>query len=102
MYYYGYKANSNGEALWLMSATGPKTIKKDETYTLDMLPGFIGNGGSLTMKPTAANSGVQKWGSADITFFDCNNGEITLSKSDGTTVTQNIILLAGVDGMTCE
>ncbi len=102
LYYYGYKANANGEALWLISSIGPKIITKEETFTLDMSSGFVGNGGSLTTKPNTANSGTTSWGSADVTFNSCNRGVIKLTNNNGVTVTHNITLLAGVDELICR
>lgn len=102
MFYYGYKAEANGETLWLLSSTGPKVINKGETFTLDMLSGFLGNGGSLTTKPNTENSGTRIWGTTEVTFNTCNSGVIKLTNNDGITVTHNINLLAGVDELTCR
>jgi hypothetical protein len=101
MYFYGYKEDSNGEALWLISSIGPQIITKDETFTLDMLSGFPGNGGSLTTKPNTPNSGTTHWGTADVTFNDCRNGVVKLTKDNNTAVTHTIKLLAGIDGVDC-
>ena len=101
MYFYGYKEDSNGEALWLISSIGPQTITKDETFTVDMLSGFQGNGGSLTTKPNTPNSGTTHWGTADVTFNDCRNGVVKLTKDNNTSVTHTIKLLAGIDGVDC-
>ncbi|MEZ5496461.1 MAG: hypothetical protein R3F25_06485 [Gammaproteobacteria bacterium] len=101
MYFYGYKEDSNGEALWLISSIGPQIITKDETFTLDMLSGFPGNGGSLTTKPNTPNSGTTHWGTADVTFNDCRNGVVKLTKDNNTSVTHTIKLLAGIDGVDC-
>lgn len=102
VYFYGYKAGADGEALWLASFLGPKTIQKGETFTLEMTSGFIGNGGSLTSKPNTPNSGLTLWGTADITFDSCSSGEIILTNTDGDSVTHDIILLAGAEGLNCE
>lgn len=102
VYFYGYKAGSNGEALWLASVLGPMTIEKDVTYTLDMGAGFLGNGGSLTAKPYTPNSGLTLWGTAEMTFHSCSSGEVILTNTDGDSVTHNIILLAGAEGLNCE
>lgn len=102
LYFYGYKAGSNGEALWLASELGSKTIEKDVTYTLDMGAGFLGNGGSLTTKPNTPNSGLTLWGAAEMTFHSYNSGEIILRNTNGDSVTHNVNLLAGAEGLTCE
>jgi hypothetical protein len=102
VYFYGYKAGADGKALWLASFLGPKTIHKGETFTLEMTSGFIGNGGSLTSKPNTPNSGLTLWGTADITFDSCSSGEIILTNTDGDSVTHDIILLAGAEGLNCE
>jgi len=102
VYFYGYRAGSDGDTLWLASVLGPKTIEKDVTYSLDMGAGFLGNGGSLTTKPTTPNSGLMLWGTAELTFHSCNSGEVILTNTDGESVTHNIILLAGAEGLTCE
>ncbi len=102
MYYYGYKAQGNGETLWLISSIGPKVIKKDETMVLDVFSGFAGNGGSLVTKPTTGNSGTSKWGSAEITFTSCYDGVVKLTNYDGISVTQNIKTLARINGLSCR
>lgn len=102
VYFYGYEAGSNGEALWLASVLGPKTIEKGVTYTLYMGAGFLGNGGSLTIKPNTPNSGLTLWGTADITFHSCTEGKIILTNGHGDSVTQNIMLLAPPKGLICD
>ncbi len=102
LYYYGYKANTNGEALWLISSLGPKTINKGEMFTLDMFSGFVGNGGSLTTKPNTVNSGTIVWGSAEVVFDTCNSGVIKLTNNNGINVTHNISLIAGIDEVECR
>lgn len=88
--------------MWLASELGSKTIEKDVTYTLDMGAGFLGNGGSLTTKPNTPNSGLTLWGAAEMTFHSYNSGEIILRNTNGDSVTHNVNLLAGAEGLTCE
>ncbi len=57
VYYYGYKGNGDGEAQWLLSKAMPGVIEKGKTYGVDMVSGFVGNGGSFTAKPIIPNSG---------------------------------------------
>lgn len=102
MYFYGYKAGKNGEALWLLSSVGPKAITKNESFTVDLSAGFVGNGGSLLGKPTANNAGLQAWGKAEVTFSSCTAGVIKLTDNKGNSVTHNVIPLVGVQGVSCS
>lgn len=62
-YFYGYKGRANGQAQWLLTASGiPTPIEKGKAYTVDMVSGFVGNNGSFTTKPSTENSGTKAWG----------------------------------------
>lgn len=100
VYFYGYKAESNGQTQWLLSDAGPKSITKEKTYTLNTRVGFPGNGGSFAQKPTTEASGTQSWGSMKVTFSSCNSGVIELDGIDGK-ITHNIIKLINVKGVSC-
>lgn len=102
MYFYGYKDGGDGETLWLVSSIGPEIIRIDETFSVNLVTGFIGNGGSLTSKPITANSGIAEWGVAEITFHSCTNGTIKLIKTDGNTVTHEITPIIGIEGLSCN
>ncbi|PID64990.1 MAG: hypothetical protein CR962_00460 [Gammaproteobacteria bacterium] len=101
MYFYGYKNNADGQALWLLSDNISQPVKANETLTVNLYAGFIGNGGSFTQKPTTAKSGLKRWGQAEITFKQCNAGIIRLLGNSGI-VTHNIIPLATIKGVTCS
>lgn len=101
-YFYGYKGNANGQAQWLLTASGiPTPIEKGKTYTVNMVSGFTGNGGSFTNKPSTENSGTQAWGTMELTFNDCNNAVATLAGTDGT-LTHNMMKLANIAGLDCQ
>lgn len=100
MYYYGYKGNANGQAQWLLSEAGPKTITKGKVFTLNINSGFVGNGANFIQKPTNS-PGTQYWGTAEITFNSCQSGTIKLSGKDGT-LTHNITKIIGPSGNVCN
>lgn len=102
VYFYGYKGSgSNGKAQWLLSKTlVPTPLEKGKTYNIDMVSGFIGNGGSFTTKPTMPNSGTRHWGTMQLTFNSCSAGVATLNGEDGQ-ITHNIVRIAKVSGLNC-
>lgn len=99
-YFYGYKGGQNGQAQWLLTKLIPTPIEKDKTYTIDVVSGFIGNGGSFTTKPTTADSGTKYWGTMQLTFNGCHEGTVVIDGSDGK-VTHNIVKLAGLRDIMC-
>lgn len=100
-YYYGYKDNSEtGHAQWLLSDFLPKIIVAGEEYTVDVVTGFIGNGGTFATKPTEGTHGTKSWGQMTVAFDNCSSGTVTFNGDDGT-VTQDIIKLANVNGVAC-
>lgn len=101
VYFYGYKGNKDGEAQWLLSNVIPETIEKGKTYQVDMVSGFVGNGGGFTVKPTTANSGTKHWGTMELTFSDCSKGVAKLNGADGQ-LTLNIKRIAKVEGLSCQ
>ncbi len=101
LYYYGYQAGANGQALWLLSDVITQPITAGTTLNVDLYAGFIGNGGSFTQKPTKGTSGLTRWGQAEITFNQCNAGTIRLIGSNAS-VTHNIVPLASINGVTCS
>lgn len=98
--FYGYKGNRNGEAQWLSSSAGPKTIVKNQPYVMTVYSGFVGNGGSFLQKPNAG-SGIRPWGTATISFSSCNQGIVTLDGKDGKVV-HYIKRLANIKGLACR
>lgn len=101
-YFYGYKGESDGEALWLLTETAIATpIVVGESYTTGMRAGFFGNGGSFTSAPTADNSGTESWGTVSFTFNSCDSGVAVLSGNDGD-ISYEIDRLTGIDGLTCS
>ncbi|PID65272.1 MAG: hypothetical protein CR977_01515, partial [Gammaproteobacteria bacterium] len=101
VYYYGYKGSGDGEAQWLLSKVMPGTIEKGKTYGVDMVSGFVGNGGSFMLKPITPNSGTENWGTLELTFDGCHAGTATLTGKDGQ-VTHQIKKLANVVGLNCQ
>lgn len=100
IYYYGYKGNQNGQPLWLISAVTNKNIQKNETYSIEMFSGYAGNGADFNTKPTV-DSGVQSWGTLELTFNSCSSGIAILRGNDGEQ-TFNIVSLAPIDGISCQ
>jgi hypothetical protein len=88
VYYYGW--DRNGNRLWLMSDIGPTTITPGETLTLPMR---VTNGGRF--ETPAKPSTLSQWGSLKINFTSCTKATATLSGSDGTSVMNNLQMLAG-------
>lgn len=102
VYFYGYKGNKNGEAQWLIVESGvPTPIEKGKTYIVKLVSGFVGNGGTLTTKPTTKASGTREWGEMQLTFNSCTSGTAILKGKDGT-LTHNIVKLASIVGLDCK
>ncbi|TVR92833.1 MAG: hypothetical protein EA418_12755 [Wenzhouxiangellaceae bacterium] len=89
-YFYGYTAT--GEPLWL--ATGNVPVTLGEPVTLDL---FYGQGGTFTA-PVAPEA-LETWGTAEVTFSDCRNAELTISGVDGVQ-DQSITVLVLTEGLT--
>ncbi len=89
-YFYGYDAAGN--PLWL--ATGNLPVAIGETVTLDL---FYGQGGTFTEPVPPA--GLETWGTAEVTFSDCRNAEVSMMGVDGDQ-TQSITVLVLTEGLT--
>ena len=89
-YFYGYDAA--GAPLWL--ATGNVPVAIGETVTLDL---FYGQGGTFTEPVAPAN--LETWGTAEVTFSDCRNAEVSLTGVDGDQA-QSITVLVLTEGLT--
>ena len=94
IYFYGYSAS--GDRLWLISALydGDWTFNEAVSLTL-----FEARGGSFE-QPALPADALLEWGTLDLLFSDCENGQFTLSGNDGdkiSTVTQ----LVGISGTDC-
>ncbi len=99
MYFYGYKAEENGQAQWLLSAVGPKAVTKGQAIELTVYEPTEGNGANFLTKP-ASGSGVSEWGKVSLTFNSCSSGTIVLDGKDGK-VTHNVVKLANIKNLTC-
>ncbi len=99
MYFYGYKAEGNGQAQWLLSAVGPKSVTKGQSIELTVYEPTEGNSANFLTKP-ASGSGVSEWGKVSLTFNSCSSGTIVLDGKDGK-VTHNVVKLANIKNLTC-
>lgn len=97
--FYGYSADSDGDAHWLVSSAGPTKIVQGQSYDFTLYSGYLGNGGSLTRKPNVG-SGTKNWGTMTVTFNSCTAGTITIA-GDNKSVTQNVVKLANINGISC-
>lgn len=97
--FYGYKADADGQAQWLLSNTGPTEITKGESFTLELYQPTVGNGANFTTKPNSG-SGISAWGTVTLTFNSCSTGTAVLNGADGN-VTHNLVKLSNVKGATC-
>ncbi|MPV86027.1 DVUA0089 family protein [Ostreibacterium oceani] len=100
-YFYGYKASNASEPLWLLSGAGPKNIRKGTSYTMDVFSSYANNGGRFGAPPVASDNGISPWGTATVTFNDCNTAQVTLTGTDGT-ASFNLDRLASVEGLRCS
>lgn len=100
VYFYGYKAGGDGQAQWLVSEVGPKSVVKGQAITLKVYAAKEGNGANFMTKP-ASGSGVSEWGKLTLTFNSCSAGTMVLNGNDGQ-ITHNVVKLANVKNLKCS
>lgn len=93
-FFFGY--SDNGERLWLISDSTPTPAVIGQTISVDVFDGPLGTATFATPP-----SGLLDWGTLDITFTSCTEGNYTLNGADGIK-TADLTLLASLVGIECD
>jgi hypothetical protein len=92
IYYYGWR--SNGQRLWLLSATLSVPILYEKSLTFDL---FIAREGVFS----DPNPELEVWGEMTLIFDSCTTGRAQLQGDDGIK-TVNIVKLLGIGNLDCD
>lgn len=94
VYFYG--SDDRGNRVWLISDLIPGVIMAGQTIKVLMYE----SSGGIFLTPVASSRGLAIWGTLSLRFNTCENGQSTLTGTDGTKVSF-IKKLAGVSGAAC-
>ena len=94
VYFYG--SDSRGNRLWLISDPIPSEIKAGKPIETLM---FESTGGIFT-SPVQSSRGLSAWGTLNLLFSSCEDGQSSLNGVDGAKLSR-ITKLAGVSGASC-
>jgi len=94
VYFYG--SDNRGNRVWLISDPVPGEIKAGIPIETLM---FESTGGIFT-SPIKSSRGLSAWGTLNLLFSSCEDGQSSLNGADGAKLSR-IIKLAGVSGASC-
>ena len=94
VYFYG--SDNRGNRVWLISDPIPGEIKAGISIETLM---FESTGGIFT-SPVQSSRGLSAWGTLNLLFSSCEDGQSSLNGADGAKLSQ-ITKLAGVSGASC-
>jgi murein DD-endopeptidase MepM/ murein hydrolase activator NlpD len=95
VYFYG--SDNRGNRLWLISDVISGVIEAGKSIRVLMYEST----GGVFPTPVPSSRGLAAWGTLDITFAGCENGQASLNGVDGAKASQ-IEKLAGVAGASCS